>query len=675
VYVEYNNVPGDPGLRTRPPRATRLKGNVWVELFNPFRDDPPLTAPHRAGAAQLEVPAAGASPAYGVYRVLLARLTGDLRQPDNVRGGIPPAGGFLLNGLASFSPQLGSTPVPGVDTRVIVPADAARAGGYSGPEGENKGFYVLGPLLAPAERGPFPVAGTRAMETLRRAEMSYVVPANYPGLLIKPSVLWQRLACPHLPPQPNPALPLHNPYITVDYIRDVPINYAAAVGLDGPNAPPAQAVTERTSVGRRQPYAGHESQLKQQQPTPAPASQPRHTFFQHNADSTTPGPNWRAVPRDYPAFDWLLHLDRPLTSVAELLHVSGFKPHELTQQFRTGDTDAQKFAHRAPWLDEGLAASSVPQSHRLHRALEFFTTHSRIVGMASAVTTSPQALPGLPPYVNRQVTPRAMSGTTAAGGTWRIEPGCSLVIDRGLPAEEVVRVKAVGPAINPTWFLADFLKPHGLNFTIAPATVSERVPGKINLNTVWDEETFLALCDPNTSNTFNVGAARAVFQQLKASRTPGGDVPGPRDRPFHGLAAGLMPSGVAESGLQDTLLRFQEPGSTSRLPILAIPGQPHPYLTFELLTKVFGHATVRSNVFAVWLTVGFFEVTDDTTRPVKLGAELGRAEGRNVRHRMFAIVDRSVLLSNPGPQPRFDPRATMPGVTTGPVVPYFSIIE
>jgi hypothetical protein len=658
VYAEYVNVPDDPGLAQKPPVATKLKGNVWVELHNPFKDDPPLDAPHRKAEARLEVPASSAEPAYGVYRVVLARLTADLRQPDNVRGEVPPGAGVVLSTLSAFGPEAGADPPTTVDTRVILGADPNVNQGYSAPLKENKGFYVLGPSPAAKEAYPFP----QPLETLRRPEMSFVVRANYINLLPQPSVLLQRLACPHLPPQPDPAKPLYNPYLTVDYARDVTANYAAAVGIEGPNAPEPTDVTERCSMGRRQPYAGHPSQLTGQQPDPPLEDQPQNTFFRHNADKTTPGNNWPEPPDDYPPFDWLVHLDRPAISVMELLHVSAFKLHELTQQFRTGDTDRDKFAQRAPWIDEDLVGSATPQSHRLYRALEFLTTGSRLPGMMAVSTTGRGAVSASP---GQRVFPEAMSGTTRSGGSWSIEVGMSLVIDRGVPGEEVVRVKAIDKATKPLWFEADFLKDHAAGFTIAPLTVSERVPGRINLNTVWDEEVFLALCDPTRSNTFNDATARSAFRQLRDSRTVGGDAPGPSDRPLLSLSS-------SASGVQGTLLRTRGDG---RVPVLGVPGQPHPYQTYELLTKIFNSTTVRSNVFAVWLTVGFFEVTDDTTQPVKLGAEVGRDENRQVRHRMFAVVDRSVLRRNPGPRERFDPREPLPEFASGPLVPYFSIID
>src|SRR5439155_5519821 len=54
---------------------------------------------------------------------------------------------------------------------------------------------------------------------------------------------------------------------------------------------------------------------------------------------------------------WLTHLDRPLISPVELLHVSGFRPHELTQEFNVNGR-----GHHAPWFSN---------SFRLYRFLEY----------------------------------------------------------------------------------------------------------------------------------------------------------------------------------------------------------------------------------------------------------------------------------------------------------------
>jgi hypothetical protein len=71
----------------------------------------------------------------------------------------------------------------------------------------------------------------------------------------------------------------------------------------------------------------------------------------------------------------------------------------------------------------------------------------------------------------------------------------------------------------------------------------------------------------------------------------------------------------------------------------------HPYYRTELLQKLMNLTTVRTHQFAVWITIGFFEVLDPGSpvlgTPDKLGGEIGLAAGRNIRYRSFFLLDRT----------------------------------
>jgi hypothetical protein len=71
----------------------------------------------------------------------------------------------------------------------------------------------------------------------------------------------------------------------------------------------------------------------------------------------------------------------------------------------------------------------------------------------------------------------------------------------------------------------------------------------------------------------------------------------------------------------------------------------HPVYRTEWMQKVMNLTTVRTHQYAVWVTVGFFEVvrSGDPARriPDELGPEIGASSGQNVRYRGFFILDRT----------------------------------
>ena len=68
---------------------------------------------------------------------------------------------------------------------------------------------------------------------------------------------------------------------------------------------------------------------------------------------------------------------------------------------------------------------------------------------------------------------------------------------------------------------------------------------------------------------------------------------------------------------------------------------------YQALQRLGNLVTTRSNVYAIWITVGYFEVYPVDPDPAHpdgwmLGQELGSDDGQMKRHRAFYLFDRSI---------------------------------
>jgi hypothetical protein len=657
VWIElFNTMPTAGGANTQP------QDNYRVPLFMTFPGGGTGYSPYRVTIAQTPMhqpPSGVAAPIPGATNYLSdtssnvlgkayignaysANPPGPLPQsttdrdfsPTTSPNGVPLSQDLSTPPLASPVYQPPSLVPPGSGNTISAGVDP-QSYFLIGPK-SNLGAYQ-NPFVSPGLPNNTPVLQTDSLTYTPTAASWPTIAANdvserTAGL----TVMLRRLANPYLPLQVNPALPYYNPYVTVDYIPNVPIQ-----SIQDPPFP---------SRGKTQPYASYthsqfnangvaqaQSGTNAQIDSPVinqaanPAGTPPGATTTDDVTNTFGYANYPLPPSGH--YDWLVHLDRAPISPIELLHVSAWPPYMLTQRFMLGSNNPANalnmFGHYAPWLDApppgvNVALLACPwwfdvnlpagYSHRLHRLFEFLECGDRAFGV------------------------------------------------------------------------------NGLG----------RIPGKVNINTIWDPEILQALIDANMS--MNIASLPSqyppnvldpivqIFNNMIQSRSPSTlyNSVGPvnmgtakDDRPFVPLSAGSylpqslggaaqFPNGL--SVVTDTLLRMNPTANTSLL--FQNPSDNsaiHPYLQTQLVTKLYNNITTRSNTFALFLTVGFFQVTDATTMPPTLGPEVGRSEGRQVRHRMFAIVDRTNLAlfaTSGSPAP---PAITVTGPTpnaTSPIAPY-----
>ena len=204
--------------------------------------------------------------------------------------------------------------------------------------------------------------------------------------------------------------------------------------------------------------------------------------------------------------------------------------------------------------------------------------------------------------------------------------------------------------VNPTTFANST---HSVSFGLAAPfdTISSyRYPGKINLNTVLDSTVWNGLMDFYAS----VSTEPVLFPDWESSRNGSGmlDFANPL-RPAK--ANNLVPPGAdavvdpVECGLfrrgsgADPLLDYDPEervvyGDTDRAA----------YFRYDMRQRLGNLVTTRSSVFAVWISVGYFEVEADgslRSDPSGGGVEWGRSSGESVRNRGFFLVDRSIPVA------------------------------
>ncbi|MBP86559.1 MAG: hypothetical protein CMJ64_07580 [Planctomycetaceae bacterium] len=374
------------------------------------------------------------------------------------------------------------------------------------------------------------------------------------------------------------------------------------------------------------------------------------------------------------AFPWLTWNNRPFVSQLELPLVPFTRSSELTLRFSLLRTAAP---NNAPYQNPpGTTTSSA--SSQFGHLLNFFESSGNEDFNGNGTVT-------LPVDVGEDVN---------GNGTVDIELGMDLS-----RLFEYIRVPSrfvdTDTWLNPTNFAATATGPSGAGTALRYAPFNRvsnyRDPGQVNINTVFDDRIWTAILGQNrTVPTFaqlvesRRGLAASTGRPareitwdtrfrargLRVWDVRTNDPPTFFLNPFRGAGTGdLVPlAAMQRPDIECTLLRSNRDNPGALAPpdndgvLTPTVGGAHidptrnPYFRYHGFQRLENLVTTRSNVYATWVTVGFFEVDPGTGL---LGQEAGLDTGDVKRHRSFYIFDRTLPVAfEPGEDHNVD-RAIM----------------
>ena len=197
-----------------------------------------------------------------------------------------------------------------------------------------------------------------------------------------------------------------------------------------------------------------------------------------------------------------------------------------------------------------------------------------------------------------------------------------------------------------------------------------RDPGRININTIFDPVVYNGLMNGHPGPNYSqwIDSRRGYGPAGAGHVFPNNSTPTFFANPLRPTgSADIVPlTGLQQPDVEVSLFRSNQAGSqplfNSHYTDTPRDANRNPSFKYQSLQRLGNLVTGRSNVYGVWVTVGYFEVEPamtgpDATRPdgYQFGAEIGINQGQIKRHRAFYMVDRSIPVAfEPGENHNID---------------------